>query len=161
MTQRRKATSELPAAGQAERLYQALDWNNLNIKQLARRAGLKEEVVRGVLNGRGSDYSLAWLVSLAHGLSVDPRWLVLGMPSAAGEAARVFLLHLASRNSRLTSSAEARSALAQLLEAVPEPDKGAGVCRYCLCTDELGCGNCEWVNEEATICSTCLDPEED
>jgi hypothetical protein len=48
-----------------------------------------------------------------------------------------------------------------LLGAIPEPDKGAGVCRYCLCTDAQGCGDCYWLDGAATICSACLESDED
>lgn len=139
---------------QAQRLDQALVLRGFSVPQTARRAGLKREIVDDVL--RGHSVSGAWGVLIAEALGVDPRWLLLGLPSAAGGAA--LGLALASKNFFL--SGPQRRALTSFCAAIPEPDKGAGVCRYCLCTDELGCGDCTWVDEAHTICSACLEPEE-
>lgn len=104
------------------------------------------------------DGALADLVRLAELYRVDPRWLALGIVSPAGAAAIDALQRQWKRTRRM--GADDHHEIIGLLTATPEPDKGAGVCRYCLCTDECGCGNCYWLDAAATICSTCLEPEE-
>jgi hypothetical protein len=105
------------------------------------------------------DGTLADLVALAEVYRVDPRWLALGIVSPAGASA-LFTLDRAWKQKRLLMGATDRQTIVELLASTPEPDKGAGVCRYCLCSDECGCGDCYWLDAAATICSSCLEPED-
>ncbi len=84
-----------------------------------------------------------WALAAAEKLSVDPRWLITSRLSPAAAAA---LVH-------------ADATVKWLLKTIPQPEGLSGVCRYCGCTDEHGCGDCEWVDKGHTICSACLDAE--
>lgn len=150
-----KLTANAIAATQAERLYLAISWSDLSVAKVAQRSGLKRAFLDSVLGGRAELRPLDWCVLVAGVLSIDARWLALGIPSPAGAAARVRMLQLMSRGQM-----NERQKISLYCDSIAEPDKGAGVCRYCLCTDDLGCGNCEWVDpqEGATICSSCLEP---
>jgi hypothetical protein len=44
----------------------------------------------------------------------------------------------------------------QMLGMTEQPGDTPGTCRYCGCTDNFGCGDCEWVDGDATICSACI-----
>ena len=98
------------------------------------------------------------LVKLAEKLGCDPRWLAVGQPSAAALAAIGALDR--GRARRLILSVEHVRAAVEILQLMPQPDCGfAGTCRYCFCTDEQGCGDCQWVDAACTICSSCLVDE--
>lgn len=105
--------------------------------------------------------SLPDLVWLAGVYEVDPRWLATGTPSPAGAASVAVLERAWKRAGTRRMGGDDREELVALLLTTPEPDKGAGMCRYCRCTDAFGCGECYWLDAAATICSTCLEPEED
>ena len=94
----------------------------------------------------------AYVVAAAIELKVDPRWLATGETSRAGKAAIQFC--------RSTVGFAKDDELLPMLAMMPEPDLGAGICRYCLCTDEHGCGDCYWVDPASTICSSCLQTED-
>lgn len=85
------------------------------------------------------------LVRFADVGRVDPRWLALGESGRAASAAIVKL--------RKHGFFDAAATLITMIE----PDFGPGICRYCGCTDEMGCGDCRWLDDAATICSACLE----
>jgi hypothetical protein len=70
----KRTTDPTLAQGQAERLYQALEWADLTMSKLARKAGLKQEFISDVLAARQELDPLAWCVPVAEALQVDPRW---------------------------------------------------------------------------------------
>lgn len=141
-----------------QRLGQALSWALMTRSQLAFHLKLSPGRIETWWPsiGMGRDMHLA--IGMAHALRVDPRWLLLGLPSPAGAAA-------AEQFARLITGAGASELLRvqTFLRTTPEPDRGAGVCRYCGCTEACGCahgsgGSCWWVDAAATICSACLEP---
>lgn len=91
---------------------------------------------------------------VAETLGVDPRWLATGIVSRAGAAAREFMVD------KLRYFARDEDEGVAGLRLLPEPDLGAGVCRYCLCDDDHSCGDCVWLDAAGTICSACLAPED-
>lgn len=135
-------------------------------------AGLSDRQAFGLLKWKGktgcweqfeataSEFP-ADVVAVAELFHVDPRWLALGDTSPAGASA-LLLLDRSWRQGRLSclTAANDRAAIVAILGTTPEPDKGPGVCRYCFCTDDAGCGDCTWVDRAATICSACLLPAE-
>lgn len=143
---------------QAKRLDQAIEMRGFSVPKVAKRAGLNRDIVDDILRGNG--VRSQWGVAIAGALGIDPRWLILGTPSAAGQAARSLILFAGDVRLKAREKQELASFLAAWSSAVPEPDKGLGVCRYCLCTDAPGGGDCTWVDEPATICSACLEPED-
>lgn len=105
------------------------------------------------------------LVSLARICGIDARWLATGIPSPAGAAAAGKLLHMRNtkqgRFDRLPQ--EEFDAIAEMIRATPEPDRGAGICRYCSCEELAACPQgCYWLDPDAgaTICSACLEEGE-
>lgn len=90
------------------------------------------------------------LLRAAEQLGVDPRWLATGEYSPAGEAAAKILI-----DSGYVAGDEAIS----VARMTPQPEGFPGVCRYCGCTDECGCGDCTWIDEACTICSACLEEQ--
>lgn len=96
---------------------------------------------------------LAAYVKLAEKLLVDVRWLATGEESQAGLAA-ASRIRLWPHFAHLCEY-DQRAAIA-CLKLTPQPSLAPGECRYCGCTDEHGCGDCQWVDKAATICSACL-----
>ncbi|MGE0605517.1 MAG: hypothetical protein AB7O62_00215 [Pirellulales bacterium] len=136
-----------------QRLERALHLAGLNrrkaVRLLARRKALSE---------LPPDWAedLPLLVRLAELLDCDPRWLALGRISRAGEKA-VESVQRALAKTKVTPAD--RDKLLEFARMTAEPEGHPGVCRYCGCTDEMGCGDCVWVDEGSTICSTCLIEE--
>lgn len=112
--------------------------------------------------GRHGEWSPREFLAAAEALRCDARWLAVGITSPAGGALIARTLEETAAQRQWRDSifpAEKLRAWVEYLATTCEPNKGAGVCRYCLCTDALGCGDCTWVDEAATICSACLEPE--
>jgi hypothetical protein len=96
---------------------------------------------------------LTALVKLAEKMCVDPRWLAIGEESpAAAMAMQRGRMWLGSRDLSEKSFRE----LLETLALAPHASTSPGLCRYCACTDEHGCGDCTWVDSAHTICSACL-----
>lgn len=93
-----------------------------------------------------------WAIEAAEILGVDPRWLLLGVPAPAAQAAATYLLR---------NGFSKYDDVISLVRMMPEVARFPGVCRYCGCTDEHGCGDCYWLDPKdgSTICSSCLMPE--
>ena len=143
------------AAGFASRFQVALPASGLSPRQFAKHKlgcsrGRVEAWLAGVCFPTGSN-----LVEVAYHLGVDPRWLATGMMApAAGAACDVVRKQVIDRElaTRLTNT---------LTICTIEPDCGVGTCRYCGCTFDNACPEgCEWVDDEQTICSACLQPAE-
>lgn len=159
---KRKAESGKPAAETADqRLTKAASWALLTREQIAFRLKVAVGRIETWWPSIGISRDMLLAVRLAEVLRVDPRWLLLGLPSPAGAAA-------ADQFARLASDASSTELLRiqAFLRTTPEPDRGAGVCRYCGCEEDRGCahgsgGSCWWVDGAATICSACLEPGDD
>lgn len=94
------------------------------------------------------DAAPAELLTAAEFYGVDPRWLIAGETSPAGDAAAQLLQSCGYR--------PAHKAV-QVALLTPQPPLMGGVCRYCGCVEERACdGCCAWVDHEQTICTACL-----
>ncbi len=136
------------------RLEWALERAGLSRRQLE----VKAKVVKGRLAFPiQQEIELELLVRIAKIVQFDARWLALGIVSPAGEAAARVADAEMRKKARIKP--EDRQAIVELLSRMEEPSHAAGVCRYCGCTQEHGCGDCYWVDSAATICSACLQEQ--
>lgn len=102
--------------------------------------------------------SLREILRIAQEMGVDPRWLATGQRSLASYAASRILI-----NSGFQEGDHAL-AVAEIIPEAKAPNNPFSIgdcCRYCGCVEEAACdGGCEWVDDEWTICSACLEPTE-
>lgn len=129
------------------RFQQALWLSGLSVQQLQNLLPFVQQVLP-------ESFSAEQWYALAAVLSCDARWLATGelAPGCAETIAR-----LEGLQQRISTVDRLR--VKSFLESCYVPASYPGQCIYCGCTDEFGCGDCYWVNEEATICSACLTPE--
>lgn len=155
------------SAGCGERVREGILTAGLNWVQLARVVDVPRTKVEQLL--QRSEFSareLPLAVRIANVLKVDPRWLALGEPSAAGvQAVSKFRVAYHARGNKKSSLAPNDvEAIEGLLFRLPQPPlrdgegyHKAGICRYCGCTPYMACeSGCSWVDRDGTICSACL-----
>jgi hypothetical protein len=158
-THKRKSAAQKPPAETADqRLTQAAIWAGVTRNQIAFLLKIPPGRIETWWPSIGVSRDMLLAVRLAGALHVDPRWLLLGLPSPAGAAAWKQV-----QQRCWSMGDETWADLLGFLPATPEPDRGAGVCRYCGCEHHRGCahgsgGSCWWVDPAATICSACLEP---
>jgi hypothetical protein len=137
-----------------ERWDIALAHSGLSENQLARKLG--------VAKSRFTKLELTELVEAAEIMQVDARWLVRGIisPAAAAACASVDALARQPGNNRSTLNHVRKS-----LMTMPQPELAEAemwTCRYCGCTPMAACAEgCEWVDSACSICSACLEPNEE
>jgi hypothetical protein len=161
---KRKAVSQEPQETADQRLAKAVTWAGMTRSQVAFHLRISPSRIETWWPSIGVSRDMHLAVSLAQVLHVDPRWLLLGLPSPAGAAAADHFGRLGEEPlDPLDPFQRWREGVQAFLRTTPEPDRGAGICRYCGCEDDRGCahgsgGSCWWVDGAATICSACLEP---
>lgn len=130
-----------------ERVLTAAATAGLSRGQFCRRMGWPREWLDG-----GDLYYRRDILLVAQVCDVDPRWLVTGEVSRAGQKV---IRYLRQRFDGRETVDVMR--LIGLIEMHPEQFEGFGVCRYCLRQDQA------WANEDQTVCKPCvmLDTLED
>lgn len=148
-----KATPKQRAAYLGGRIAQALKHARLTPEQLVAETGIGRRALDRIVFGKSEPF-LVDLVRIAAACEVDPRWLATGLPSPASQQA------IAALERRGIPVAALSPDLRRTLELLAQPVLVVGRCRYCGCSHFEPCPECcEWVFDDETICSACLDPD--
>lgn len=150
-----KATPKQRAAYLGGRIAQALKHARRTPDDLAEQTGIGRRKLDRMVMGKTEPF-FHELVRIAWFCMVDPRWLATGIGSPAAQRA---LEALAVRG---IPPAAMSPDLRRTLELLTQPVLVVGRCRYCGCSHFEPCPECcEWVDDDETICSACLDPDSD
>lgn len=135
-----------------ERLDRVLRLRGMWPALLAQHLGVQLSTIARWINGERPQP--AYFVALGLALRSDARWLATGKVSRAAQAALDCFERAHGELGRVLPSG-CHAHLRDNLLILPEPAGDVvGLCRYCQCTNADGC---EWLDEEATICSACLE----
>lgn len=135
-----------------DRLVRAMAVSGVTIAKLSKASGLAASKITASIEATWISHNDA--LRLATALSVDCRWLVLGIvPLAYDEACSIV------RRAALGDLTQQH--LLDLFKLMPTVGEECGRCRYCGRTEIELPKPCAWVDANRTLCADCLEDDDE